>query len=64
MRFRLRHINRRHPAPSVLVELDRIVRAEVARRTAAFDEAFAEMDRPRLTTEQILDGYLAKVGAA
>lgn len=60
-------IGRRKPRPRpdemVLDELDRVVRAEVARRRDALDVALAEMDRPRLTTTTILDGYLARVMA-
>lgn len=45
----------------VLSEAELIVREEADRRESAFAAAVAEMDRPRLTTETILDTYLATV---
>jgi hypothetical protein len=41
----------------------RCVAEERARRHAAFDSAIAEFNLPRLTTESVLDLYLAGVGA-
>jgi hypothetical protein len=41
----------------------RCARDEDVRRHAAFDDALAEFDLARLTTETVLDLYLAGVGA-
>lgn len=42
---------------------ERIVAEHAAERSAAFEEALAEFDRPRLTTAAVLDLYLARVMA-
>lgn len=57
----LRALRRPSPAPDVVAVAAEIVDMEAERRRIAFERALAELDRPRLTTEAILDGYLAAV---
>lgn len=45
----------------ILAVAARAVADERNRRQSAFDTALDEFARPRLTTETILDGYLAAV---
>lgn len=60
--FRLKHLPLTAESPATALDVAEaiVARAYDARR-AAFEDALAEMDRPLLTTEQVLDLYLARV---